>query len=124
AILVEPIQGEGGVNVPDDDYLPGLRKLCDQSGALLIFDETQTGVGRTGKLWAYEHSGVEPDVMTLAKALANGVPIGAMLCRDEGLLGLSGGEKGVRLVPPLIVESADIRRAVDVLKGVLAKAKA
>ncbi len=83
AILVEPIQGEGGVNVPDDDYLPGLRKLCDESGALLILDEVQTGVGRTGRLWGYEHAGVEPDVMTLAKALANGVPIGAMLTRDE-----------------------------------------
>ncbi len=83
AILVEPIQGEGGVNVPDDDYLPGLRKLCDESGALLILDEVQTGVGRTGRLWAYEHAGVEPDVMTLAKALANGVPMGAMLTRDE-----------------------------------------
>ena len=83
AILVEPIQGEGGVNVPDDDYLPGLRKLCDESGALLILDEVQTGVGRTGRLWGYEHAGVEPDVMTLAKALANGVPIGAMLTREE-----------------------------------------
>src|SRR5438445_8567047 len=72
ALIVEPIQGEGGVIVPDDDYLPGLRKLCDASGALLILDEVQTGVGRTGTLWAYEHSGIEPDVMTLAKALANG----------------------------------------------------
>jgi predicted acetylornithine/succinylornithine family transaminase len=91
AILVEPIQGEGGVNVPDDDYLPGLRKLCDESGALLIFDEVQTGVGRTGRLWAYEHSGVEPDVMTLAKALANGVPIGAMLAREEVARALQPG---------------------------------
>jgi predicted acetylornithine/succinylornithine family transaminase len=83
AVLVEPVQGEGGVMVPDDDYLPGLRKLCDAAGALLILDEIQTGVGRTGRLWAYEHAGIEPDVMTLAKALANGVPIGAMLCRAE-----------------------------------------
>jgi predicted acetylornithine/succinylornithine family transaminase len=83
AILVEPIQGEGGVHVPDDDYLPGLRKLCDQSGALLILDEIQTGVGRTGRLWAHEHAAIEPDIMTLAKALANGVPIGAMLVREE-----------------------------------------
>ena len=81
AILIEAIQGEGGVNVPDEGYLPGLRKLCDASGALLILDEIQTGVGRTGRLWAYEHSGIEPDIMTLAKALANGVPIGAMLTR-------------------------------------------
>ena len=94
AILVEPIQGEGGVYVPDDDYLPGLRKLCDESGALLILDEIQTGVGRTGRLWAYEHAGVEPDIMTLAKALANGVPIGAMLCREDVASVLTGGTHG------------------------------
>jgi acetylornithine/N-succinyldiaminopimelate aminotransferase len=91
AILVEPIQGEGGVNVPDDDYLPGLRKLCDESGALLILDEIQTGVGRTGRLWSYQHSGIEPDIMTLAKALANGVPIGAMLAREEVARVLTAG---------------------------------
>jgi acetylornithine/N-succinyldiaminopimelate aminotransferase len=83
AVLVEPIQGEGGVNIPDDGYLPGLRKLCDEAGILLVFDEIQTGMGRTGKLWAYEHSGVTPDIMTLAKALANGVPIGATLATDD-----------------------------------------
>jgi acetylornithine aminotransferase/acetylornithine/N-succinyldiaminopimelate aminotransferase len=91
AVLVEPIQGEGGVNIPDDDYLPGLRKLCDESGALLIFDEIQTGVGRTGRLWSYQHSGIEPDIMTLAKALANGVPIGAMLAREEVARVLTAG---------------------------------
>jgi len=211
AILVEPIQGEGGVNIPDDGYLPGLRKLCDDSGALLIFDEVQTGVGRTGRLWAYQHWGVEPDVMTLAKALANGIPIGAMLCREDvataltagshgstfagsafvtsvalatlttiigdklperadhrgrelmdgarelqktlpvikevrgrgvligieltkpaapvvdacreaGLLVLTAGEKVVRLAPPLIVESADCKRALEILGGALAAA--
>src|SRR5436190_6269842 len=94
AIIVEPIQGEGGVHVPDDDYLPGLRKLCDESGALLILDEIQTGVGRTGKLWAYEHSGIEPDIMTLAKALANGIPIGAMLTRAEIASVLTAGTHG------------------------------
>src|SRR2546422_2853110 len=94
AIIVEPIQGEGGVNVPDDDYLPGLRKLCDEAGALLILDEIQTGVARTGRLWAYEHSGIEPDIMTLAKALANGVPIGAMLTRDEVAGALGPGTHG------------------------------
>lgn len=83
AILVEPIQGEGGVRVPSEGYLQGLRKLCDQVGALLIFDEVQTGIGRTGRLFAYEHWGAEPDVMTLAKALGGGVPIGAMLASDE-----------------------------------------
>ena len=82
-VLVEPIQGEGGVNIPDEGYLPGLRKLCDEAGILLVFDEIQTGMGRTGKLWCYEHAGVSPDVMTLAKALANGVPIGATLATEN-----------------------------------------
>ena len=83
AILVEPIQGEGGVVVPDEGYLRGLRKLCDQRGILLIFDEIQVGMGRTGKLFAYEHYGVKPDIMTLAKALGGGLPIGAMLARED-----------------------------------------
>lgn len=91
AVIVEPIQGEGGVVVPDEGYLPGLRKLCDAAGVLLILDEVQTGVGRTGRLWAYEHWGVEPDVMTLAKGLANGVPIGAMLAREEVAQALGPG---------------------------------
>jgi acetylornithine/N-succinyldiaminopimelate aminotransferase len=82
AVLVEPVQGEGGVNVPGDDYLPGLRRLCDQAGILLILDEVQSGMGRTGKLFAYQHWGVEPDILTLAKALAGGVPMGAMLARE------------------------------------------
>jgi len=83
AIMVEPIQGEGGVNVPADTYLPGLRRLCDQAGILLILDEVQTGMGRTGTLFAYQHWGVEPDIMTLAKALAGGIPMGAMLAREH-----------------------------------------
>jgi len=78
AILVEPIQGEGGVNVPPSDYLPGLRALADRRGLLLVVDEIQCGLGRTGRLFAYEHTGITPDVMTLAKALGGGVPIGAM----------------------------------------------
>lgn len=94
AILVEPIQGEGGVYVPDDDYLPALRKLCDQAGALLILDEIQTGMGRTGRLWAYEHASVEPDIMTVAKALANGVPIGAMLAKEDVASALTPGTHG------------------------------
>jgi len=83
AILVEPIQGEGGVNVPDEDYLKRLRKICDANGILLVLDEVQTGLGRTGKLFAYQHTGIEPDIMTLAKGLGNGLPIGAMLARDH-----------------------------------------
>lgn len=78
AIIVEPVQGEGGVRPPPKGFLQGLRALCDREGILLIFDEVQTGMGRTGTLFAYEQFGVKPDVMTLAKALGNGIPIGAM----------------------------------------------
>lgn len=81
AVLVEPIQGEGGVVVPADGYLAGLRELCDRRGWLLMLDEIQTGMGRTGMMFAHQHAGIVPDVMTLAKGLANGVPIGACLAR-------------------------------------------
>ncbi len=83
AVLMEPIQGEGGVRMPDPDYLALVRKLCDETGCLLIFDEVQTGIGRTGKLFAHEHFGMTPDIMTLAKALGNGLPIGAMLATEK-----------------------------------------
>jgi len=82
-IMVEPIQGEGGVNIPDDNYLSSVREICDRHGILLIIDEVQTGMGRTGKLFAYEHSEIKPDIMTLAKALGNGFPVGAMLATDK-----------------------------------------
>jgi acetylornithine aminotransferase/acetylornithine/N-succinyldiaminopimelate aminotransferase len=210
AILVEPIQGEGGVNVAPDGYLAGLRRLCDESGALLMFDEIQTGMGRTGRLWAHEHWGVAPDVMTLAKALASGIPIGAMLakehcaralaagthgttfggnpfattvgvatvttmledklperadrvgghlferlravaqrtpavkvvrgkgllvgveldrpagpvvtaCREQGLLVLTAGDTVLRMTPPLVVQEADVDRAVDIVAGALGR---
>lgn len=81
AILVEPIQGEGGVRPATREFLQGLREIADREGILLIFDEVQTGIGRTGWLFAHQHYGVEPDVMTLAKALGNGVPVGAMCTR-------------------------------------------
>jgi len=77
--MVEAIQGEGGVRVPSENYLKGVRKICDDRGILLILDEVQTGMGRTGNLFAYEASGIKPDIMTLAKALGNGFPVGAML---------------------------------------------
>jgi predicted acetylornithine/succinylornithine family transaminase len=83
AIMVEPVQGEGGVNVPSLGYLKGLRQLCEAHQLLLIYDEVQCGIGRTGTLFAYEHEGVPPDIMTLAKSLAGGVPIGALLAREE-----------------------------------------
>ncbi len=82
AVITEPIQGEGGVNCPDSGYLKEVRRICDESGALLIFDEIQTGMGRTGTLFAYQQYDVEPDIMTLAKALANGLPMGAMLAKE------------------------------------------
>jgi acetylornithine/N-succinyldiaminopimelate aminotransferase len=83
AVMLEPIQGEGGVNLPSPDYLKGLRQLCDEKGLVLILDEIQTGLGRTGKLFAHEHFGISPDVMTLAKGLANGLPMGALLATAE-----------------------------------------
>jgi len=83
AVLLEPIQGEGGVRCPAPEFLKQVRRLCDEAGLLLIFDEIQTGMGRTGKLFAYEHFGVTPDIMTLAKALANGLPMGAMLAKEQ-----------------------------------------
>ena len=83
AILVEPIQGEGGINVAPGGFLEGLRELCDEHGALLIFDEVQTGMGRTGHLFAYQGMGVVPDVLTSAKGLGGGVPVGAVLAKEE-----------------------------------------
>ncbi len=83
AVMVEPIQGEGGVNVPDDNYLKEIRLWCDEKGILLILDEVQTGIGRIGTLFGYEQYGVEPDIMTLAKGLGGGVPIGALLAKDK-----------------------------------------
>ncbi|MBA7635943.1 Acetylornithine aminotransferase [subsurface metagenome] len=90
AVILEPVQGEGGVNLPDDDYLKTVREWCDRTGMLLILDEIQTGVGRTGTLFAYEQYGVEPDVMTLAKGLGGGLPIGAILAKDEASVFVPG----------------------------------
>lgn len=83
AVLIEPVQGEGGVNVPDPDYLSQIRQLCDQHNWLMILDEIQTGIGRTGKWCAYQHTEIKPDVLTLAKGLGNGIPIGACLARGQ-----------------------------------------
>jgi len=94
AIMLEPIQGEGGVNIPPQGYLQAVRELCDQQELLLIFDEVQVGLGRTGKLFAYQHDNIEPDVMTLAKALAAGPPIGAMLAREKYAAALGPGTHG------------------------------
>jgi acetylornithine aminotransferase len=94
AVMLEPIQGEGGVNVPAPDYLRQVREICDRHDLLLILDEVQTGLGRTGKLFAHQHFGVEPDIMTLAKALAGGAPIGTMLAREEFAEAFSPGTHG------------------------------
>ena len=92
AVLAEPIQGESGVVVPPVDYFRQVREICDQRGALLILDEIQTGLGRTGKMWASEHWGVTPDIMTVSKGLGGGVPIGAAVAREEVAASLKGGE--------------------------------
>jgi acetylornithine aminotransferase len=85
AVFVEPVQGEGGVNTATADFLKGLRKLCDDAGALLVFDEVQCGVGRTGKLWAHEHFGVTPDMMSVAKPLAGRCPKANLVPHDAVL---------------------------------------
>jgi acetylornithine/N-succinyldiaminopimelate aminotransferase len=94
AILVEPVQGEGGVRAPSTDYLRGLRAICDEYGLLLVYDEVQCGMGRTGKLFAHEWAGVAPDVMAVAKALGNGFPIGACLATEKAAVGMTGGTHG------------------------------
>ena len=94
AILIEPVMGEGGVRVVSHAFLRALRQLCDKNGLLLIFDEVQTGVGRTGELFAYQISGVEPDIMTLAKALGGGFPVGAVLATTEAAKGMTPGTHG------------------------------
>ena len=91
AILLEPIQGEGGVRIPEEDYLKAVRDLCNEHNILLILDEVQTGMGRTGKLFAHEHFGITPDIMAMAKGLGGGVPIGAMLATDKVAAGFQPG---------------------------------
>ncbi len=94
AVMLEPIQGEGGVHVPKDDYLKKVRALCDKYKAVLIFDEIQTGIGRTGTMFAYEQFGVKPDIVTLAKGLAGGVPIGAFIVTDDIAAAFHAGDHG------------------------------
>ena len=94
AVIVEPIQGEGGINIASDEFLQALRRLCDVHGACLIMDEIQCGLGRTGELWAHTSSGITPDIMTLAKPLAGGLPIGAILVTEEVGSAMSPGDHG------------------------------
>ena len=116
AILVEPIQGEGGINIPDDDYLPALRQLCDQHGWLMMLDEIQSGNGRSGKMFAYQHYDLTPDVITLAKGLANGVPIGACLAKGEAAKVFGPGNHGSTYGGNPLVCRAAIA-VLDVLKN-------
>jgi acetylornithine/N-succinyldiaminopimelate aminotransferase len=107
AVMLEPIQGEGGLVCPAADYLQAVRRLCDERGVLLIMDEVQTGMGRTGKLFAHEHWAVTPDIMTLAKALGNGLPIGAMLARETVAQAFGPGSHGTTFGgTPLIAAGA------------------
>jgi len=107
AVFVEPLQGEGGITLGTPEFLAGLKKLCEEAGALLIFDEVQCGLGRTGKLWAYEASGVEPDMMTLAKPLAGGLPIGAVLMKQHVADVMKPGDHGSTFAGnPLVCHTA------------------
>ncbi|SFB49177.1 aspartate aminotransferase family protein [Algoriphagus aquimarinus] len=107
AVIVEPIQGEGGVVPAEKAYLEGLRKLCDEKGVLLIFDEIQCGIGRTGKWFAKDHFGVQPDIMTLAKGLGGGAPIGAVLCNEKVASAIEFGDHGTTFGGnPLVAASA------------------
>jgi acetylornithine/N-succinyldiaminopimelate aminotransferase len=94
AIMIEPLMGEGGVRTVEPSFLRALRELCDQHGLLLVFDEVQSGMGRTGELFAYQRSGVAPDIMSLAKALGGGFPVGAVLATDEAAKGMTAGTHG------------------------------
>jgi len=116
AVMLEPIQGEGGVNVPEDDYLKKVRAWCDEKGLLLILDEVQTGIGRTGTLFAYQQYGAEPDIMTLAKGLGGGVPIGAFLAKEPACV-FKIGEHGTTFGGnPLVCATA-----FDVLSYIIRK---
>lgn len=123
AIVVEPIQGEGGVTPATPEFLTGLRQLCDQHQALLVFDEVQTGMGRTGKLFAYEHSGVIPDILTTAKALGGGFPVSAMLTKEAIAQVMTAGTHGTTfggnpMACAVAEASLDIINNTQLLEGV------
>lgn len=109
AVMVEPVQGEGGIHEATPEFLRALRELCDQHGALLIYDEIQCGMGRMGTLWAYEQSGVIPDIMTIAKPLAGGLPIGAILATEKVASALQPGDHGSTFAGgPLVTRAAKV----------------
>jgi acetylornithine/N-succinyldiaminopimelate aminotransferase len=120
AVMLEPIQGEGGVVVPDAGYLQAVREICNEHNLILIFDEVQVGIGRTGKMFAHEHFGITPDIMTLAKALAGGAPIGTMLATDELAGAFSPGTHGSTFGGNPLVTAAGIATVRTILEdGIL-----
>jgi len=119
AILVEPIQGEGGVNNAGKDFLQGLRKLCDEKGLLLIVDEIQTGLGRTGEWFGFHHAGIKPDIVTMAKGMANGVPIGAVWAKSEIADAFKPGDHGSTFAGQPLATSA-ARETLRVLEEIQA----
>ena len=125
AIMIEPIQGEAGILIPDPDYLVALRKIADREGLLLIFDEVQTGMGRTGKMWCHQWSDMVPDIMTSAKALASGLPMGACLASREVAKAFSPGTHGSTFGGSPLVSMAALATLETLLDGgVLAEVKA
>jgi acetylornithine aminotransferase len=124
AIMLEPIQGEGGINIPSVEYMQGVRELCDRHQLLLILDEVQVGMGRTGKLFAHEHFDIIPDIMTLAKALAGGAPIGTMLARDEVAASFTPGTHGSTFGGNPLVTAAAVATVRAILEeGLLNRAE-
>jgi len=116
AVILEPVQGEAGVYVADAEYLRAARQICDDAGALLIFDEVQTGFGRTGKWFGKEHSGVQPDIITLAKALAGGLPMGAMLATGSAAEAFQKGDHGSTFAGGAMISAAALA-SIDVIKS-------
>ena len=113
AVLIEPVQGEGGVNPATAEYLQGIRALCDEVGALLMIDEIQTGFGRTGRWFGFEHAGVQPDVVTLAKAMGNGMPVGACWARTDVAAVFEPGDHGSTYSGTAIATAAVVRHIVE-----------
>jgi acetylornithine/succinyldiaminopimelate/putrescine aminotransferase len=118
AVLIEPLQGEGGVNPAPAGYLEGIRQLCDETGALMMIDEIQTGFGRTGRWFGFEHSGVAPDVVTLAKAMGNGMPVGACWARRDVAAVFQPGDhgstySGTAIATSAVVAVIDEMRRID-----------
>lgn len=124
AVMLEPIQGEGGINIPTVEYMQGVRELCDRHRLLLILDEVQVGMGRTGKLFAHEHFSITPDIMTLAKALAGGAPIGTMLATDQVAASFSPGTHGSTFGGNPLVTAAAVATVRAILEeGLLNRAE-